>query len=71
MLLAIHLPDAVFIWLAYAQPENLLVIGAGISVEQFGYGFGFTALLLYMIYIARGDIRRRTTRSARASWRWG
>jgi len=55
MLLAIHLPDAVFIWLAYAQPEKLSVIGAGIAIEQFGYGFGFTALLLYMIYIARGE----------------
>jgi PAT family beta-lactamase induction signal transducer AmpG len=57
MLLAIHLPDAVFIWLAYAQPENLFAIGAGIAVEQFGYGFGFTAMLLYMIYIARGEHR--------------
>ena len=55
MLLAIHLPDAVFIWLAYAQPANLYAIGAGVAVEQFGYGFGFTALLLYMIYIARGE----------------
>jgi len=54
MLLAIHLPDAVFIWLAYAQPENLFAIGAGVAAEQFGYGFGFTAMLLYMIYIARG-----------------
>ncbi|HXR46115.1 MAG TPA: MFS transporter [Candidatus Limnocylindrales bacterium] len=55
MLLAIHLPDAVFIWLAYAQPQNLAVIGTGVAVEQFGYGFGFTALLLYMIYLARGE----------------
>jgi MFS transporter, PAT family, beta-lactamase induction signal transducer AmpG len=54
MLLAIHLPDAVFIWLAYAQPGNLFAIGAGVAVEQFGYGFGFTAMLLYMICIARG-----------------
>jgi PAT family beta-lactamase induction signal transducer AmpG len=57
MLLAIHLPDAVFIWLAYAQPENLFTIGAGVAVEQFGYGFGFTAMLLYMICIARGEHR--------------
>jgi PAT family beta-lactamase induction signal transducer AmpG len=64
MLLAIHLPDAVFIWLAYAQPENLFATGAGVAVEQFGYGFGFTAFMLYMI-----RIRRRTTRSAPASWR--
>ena len=57
MLLAIHLPDAVFIWLAYARPENLFVISAGVAIEQFGYGFGFTAFMLYMIYIARGEHR--------------
>jgi PAT family beta-lactamase induction signal transducer AmpG len=55
MLLAIHLPDAVFIWLSYAQPESHFVIGAGVAVEQFGYGFGFMAFMLYMIYIARGE----------------
>ena len=55
MLLAIHLPDAVFIWLAYAQPENLYAISAGVAIEQFGYGFGFMAFMLYMIYIARGE----------------
>ena len=55
MLLAIHLPDAVFIWLAYAQPDNFWAIGTGVAAEQFGYGFGFTAFMLYMIYIARGE----------------
>ncbi len=55
MLLAIHLPDAVFIWLSYAQPENIYAIGAGLAVEQFGYGFGFVAFMLYMIRIARGE----------------
>jgi PAT family beta-lactamase induction signal transducer AmpG len=54
MLIAIHLPDAVFIWLAAAQPQNLFTIGTGVVLEQFGYGFGFTAFMLYMIYIARG-----------------
>ncbi len=54
MVLAIHLPDAVFIWLAYVQPESRWAIGTGVAVEQFGYGFGFTAFMLYMIYIARG-----------------
>ena len=57
MLLAIHLPDAVFIWLAYAQPANLYAIGAGVAIEQFGYGFGFTAFMMYLIYIARGEHR--------------
>jgi len=54
MLLAIHLPDAVFIWLAYVQPMSLSLIAMGVIVEQFGYGFGFTALMLYMINLARG-----------------
>jgi len=57
MLLAIHLPDLVFVWLAYGRPETLSVIGGGVAVEQFGYGFGFTALMLYMIYVARGEHR--------------
>ena len=55
MLLAIHLPDAVFIWLAYARPGNFFAIGASVAIEQFGYGFGFTAYMLYIIYIARGS----------------
>jgi PAT family beta-lactamase induction signal transducer AmpG len=57
MLLAIHLPDAIFIYLAYAQPASLALIQAGVAVEQFGYGFGFTAYVMYMIYIARGEHR--------------
>ena len=55
MVLAIHLPDAIFIYLAYAQPDSIAVISACVAVEQFGYGFGFTAYMLYMIYIARGQ----------------
>jgi PAT family beta-lactamase induction signal transducer AmpG len=55
MLLAIHLPDAIFIYLAYAQPASLPVILACVAVEQFGYGFGLAAYLLYMIHIARGE----------------
>jgi PAT family beta-lactamase induction signal transducer AmpG len=57
MLLAIHLPDAAFIYLAYAQPASLAVIQSCVVVEQFGYGFGFAAYLLYMIHIARGEHR--------------
>jgi PAT family beta-lactamase induction signal transducer AmpG len=54
MVLIIHLPDAMFIYLAYAQPDNLAVTSLCVAVEQFGYGFGFTAYMLYMIYISRG-----------------
>ena len=55
MVLAIHLPDAVFVFLSYAQPDNFWVINLCVAIEQFGYGFGFTAYMLYMIYISRGN----------------
>ncbi len=55
MLLAIHVPDAVFIYLAYAQPTSLPVVIGCVAAEQLGYGFGFAAYLMYMIYIARGE----------------
>ena len=54
MIFVMHLPDLVFIYLATAQPDNLVIINLCVAVEQFGYGFGFTAYMLYMIYIARG-----------------
>jgi PAT family beta-lactamase induction signal transducer AmpG len=54
MVAAINLPNAVYIVLAYMQPENLVFVNIAVGVEQFGYGFGFTAYMLYMIYVARG-----------------
>lgn len=54
MALIIHLPNAAFLYLAYAQPENLWAITAAVGIEQFGYGFGFTAYMLYCVYVARG-----------------
>ena len=54
MVAAINLPNAVYIFLAFVQPDSLLLISVAVGIEQFGYGFGFTAYLLYMIYIARG-----------------
>ena len=55
MVFIMHLPDAMFIYLAYAQPDSFLVINLCVAIEQFGYGFGFTGYMLYMIYIARGQ----------------
>ena len=55
MMLAIHVPDVVFIYLAYTQPANVLVTTLCVALEQFGYGFGLTAFLLYMIYVSRGE----------------
>ena len=54
MVLAITLPDVVYVYLSYAQPASLLLINVCIFIEQFGYGFGFTAYMLYLIYFADG-----------------
>lgn len=51
---AMYLPKLVFVFLSFTQPENFLAVCGAISVEQFGYGFGFTAFMLYMLYFADG-----------------
>lgn len=55
MLIAINIPDAVYVYLSYAQPDNFWVINFLVASEQFGYGFGFTAYMLYMIYVSEGE----------------
>lgn len=55
MVLSISLPNIVYIFLAYFQPEGLLIVNACVFVEQFGYGFGFTAYMLYLIYYSQGS----------------
>lgn len=52
MAIAINLPNVVYIYLSYALPSNLVIVNACIAIEQFGYGFGFTGYMLYMLYIA-------------------
>ena len=55
MVFAITLPDVVYVYLSYALPYDLIIVGSCIFVEQFGYGFGFSAYMLYLIYYSRGD----------------
>ena len=54
MALAINLPDLLYVYLSAAMPDTWLVI-MSVAIEQFGYGFGFTAYTLYLIYIAEGE----------------
>ena len=51
---SMYLPKLAFVFLSFTQPENFLVTCSAIAVEQFGYGFGFTAFMLYMLYFADG-----------------
>jgi PAT family beta-lactamase induction signal transducer AmpG len=55
MLLGMHVPIAAFLALAKIQPETLVVISGALAVEQFGYGFGFTAYMVTMMMIAKGE----------------
>ena len=54
LVLAMHVPNVIFVGLALAQPGNLWLVSAALAVEQFGYGLGFTAYLVYMILVAEG-----------------
>ncbi|MEY4011519.1 MAG: hypothetical protein RIT22_643 [Bacteroidota bacterium] len=55
MILIMHLPIVGFILLAHFHPENTLFIYLAVIIEQFGYGFGFAAFMMYLIYVAEGE----------------
>lgn len=55
MALAINLPDLLYVWMAATTPDNIFIIGSCVAIEQLGYGFGFTAYMLYLIYVADGE----------------
>jgi len=54
MALAINLPDLLYVYLAAFTPDNTWIVIFSVAIEQLGYGFGFTAYMLYLIYIANG-----------------
>ena len=51
------LPCLTFVYLAIAQPSDPIVISVAVCIEQFGYGFGFTAYMLYMMYFSEGEFK--------------
>ncbi|MFA7287960.1 MAG: MFS transporter [Melioribacteraceae bacterium] len=57
MIIAINIPNSVYVYLSLVQPESFWIINACVAVEQFGYGFGFTAYVLYMIHISEGEFK--------------
>lgn len=54
MALCLALPCSVYLWMSIARPAGVFPVYACIAVDQFGYGFGFTAYTLYMLYFSRG-----------------
>ena len=57
MVCVMHLPDLVFVFLSQAMPESLYLINLCVAVEQFGYGFGFTAYTMFMIMVSEGEYK--------------
>ena len=54
LMLCMHVPNSVFVALALWQPSSLPLVSAAIALEQFGYGFGFTAYMVYLLMVAGG-----------------
>lgn len=57
MAMALTLPCLSFVFLSAYQPENLWITGFCVALDQFGYGFGFTAYMLYLIYFSDGEFK--------------
>ena len=57
MAMSLTLPCLSFVFLAAFQPENIWIIGSCVALDQFGYGFGFTAYMLYLIYFSEGEFK--------------
>ncbi|MDY0744876.1 MFS transporter [Paucibacter sp. R3-3] len=55
LIFAMHVPNAVFLAMAWFKPASLVLISAALAVEQFGYGLGFTAYMMYMILVSQGE----------------
>lgn len=54
MILALNIPNFFYFLLAYWQPESAIFPALIVILEQLGYGFGFAAFMMYLIYIAEG-----------------
>ncbi len=55
MALALALPCSVYLYMALVQPSDIFTIYFCVALDQFGYGFGFTAYMLYMMYFSQGE----------------
>ncbi|MBG6128952.1 PAT family beta-lactamase induction signal transducer AmpG [Aquimarina sp. EL_43] len=54
MILALNLPNILYVLLAFWQPSSVVYATLVVIIEQFGYGFGFAAYLMFLIYVAEG-----------------
>lgn len=57
MIMAMNLPNIVYVALAWIQTSNFFVVSSAVVLEQFGYGFGFTAFTLFIIQFSQGEYK--------------
>ena len=57
MAFALALPCSVYLFMSIAQPTNIWVVGSCVVLDQFGYGFGFSAYMLYMMHFSEGPLK--------------
>ena len=59
MAFALNIPDLVYVYLAWFQPDQMWSVTGCIAIEQFGYGFGFSSYMLFLVYFAEdsGDLK--------------
>jgi len=64
MAVAMNLPNVAYLYLAYAQPDSFIIVNLCVAFEQFGYGVGFTAFMLFMVSFAEDSGTHRTSHFA-------
>ena len=55
MILSLNVPNILYAILAWTQTTNIVAVTTTVIFEKFGYGFGFAAFLMYLIYVAEGN----------------
>jgi len=57
MALCITLPHLAYLFLSWYQPQSMLAINLAVAIEQFGYGFGYTAYMMFLIFFSQGEYK--------------
>ena len=57
MAFALSIPHLAYVYLAYTLPQSFFIINICVAIEQFGFGFGFTAFMVYLMYFAEGKYK--------------
>ena len=55
--LSLALPCVVYLYMSLTLTQSIPLIATCVFIEQFGYGFGFTAYMLYMMYFSEGEFK--------------